>query len=80
MFGWIVTVICLAGTVLNVRKIWWCFHLWAIGNIAWLVIDLRNGLYSRALLDTVQLALAIWGAFEWRHDRKILTMKLEKKK
>lgn len=64
--GWLVTAVCLAGTVLNVKKVRWCFHLWALGNIAWMAIDIRNGLYSRAFLDLVQLALAIWGALEWR--------------
>ena len=32
--GWLVTATCLVGTVLNVRKVRWCFHLWAVGNIA----------------------------------------------
>ena len=40
-----------------------------LGNIAWLAIDLDNRLYSRASLDLVQLALAVWGMYEWR--RKI---------
>ena len=62
LVGWLVTATCLAGTVLNVKKVRWCFHLWAVGNIAWLAIDLSNRIYSRAFLDLVQLALAVWGA------------------
>ena len=69
LIGWAVTAVCLGGTVLNVKKVRWCFHLWALGNIAWLAIDLGNGLYSRAFLDLVQLALAIWGAVEWRRGK-----------
>ena len=69
LIGWIVTAVCLGGTVLNVKKVRWCFHLWALGNIAWLAIDLGNGIYSRAFLDLVQLALAIWGAVEWRRGK-----------
>jgi nicotinamide riboside transporter PnuC len=69
IIGWLVTAVCLAGTVLNVKKVRWCFHLWAVGNIAWLAIDIHNRLYSRALLDLVQLALAIWGAVEWRRGK-----------
>ena len=69
LIGWLVTAVCLAGTVLNVKKVRWCFHLWAVGNIAWLAIDIHNRLYSRALLDLVQLALAIWGAVEWRRGK-----------
>ena len=69
LIGWIVTAVCLGGTVLNVKKVRWCFHLWALGNIAWLAIDLGNALYSWAFLDLVQLALAIWGAVEWRRGK-----------
>lgn len=64
-YTWITTAICLAGTVLNVKKIKTCFYLWTAGNIAWLVWDVSQGLWSRAVLDTVQLALAIWGIYEW---------------
>jgi nicotinamide riboside transporter PnuC len=64
--GWLTTAACLTGTILNVRKVRWCFHLWAAGNIAWLAIDLHNRLFSRAVLDFVQLVLAVWGAKEWK--------------
>ena len=60
------TAICLAGTILNVKKMRLCFHLWAIGNIMWLAFDMKGGLYSRAALDIVQLALAMWGAVSWK--------------
>ena len=69
LVGWLVTATCLAGTVLNVKKVRWCFHLWAVGNIAWLATNLQNRLYSRASLDLVQLALAVWGAVEWRRGK-----------
>ena len=67
--GWLVTAVCLAGTVLNVKKVRWCFLLWAAGNVAWFAVDVHNHLYSRALLDLVQLALAVWGAVEWRSGK-----------
>lgn len=66
IFTWTVTAICLAGTVLNVKKNRWCFVLWIFGNVAWLLYDAHSGLYSRAMLDVVQLAFAIWGLIEWR--------------
>lgn len=69
IFTWTVTAVCLAGTVLNVRKKRLCFHLWTLGNLAWLCFDTNTGLYSRACLDAVQLALALWGAWEWRKSK-----------
>ena len=66
LFTWAITTVCLAGTILNVKKNIICFYLWTFGNLAWLVFDLRSGLYSRAVLDVVQLGFSIWGIFEWR--------------
>ena len=65
IFTWCATAICLAGTVLNVRKNVLCFWLWCVGNIAWMTFDLWSHLYGRAVLDAVQLALAVWGIFAW---------------
>lgn len=61
------TVLCLTGTVLNVKKLIICFHFWVLGNLLWLIYDLSIELYSRALLDIVQLTLAVWGYIEWRN-------------
>jgi len=64
-FTWLVTAISLTGTVLNVKQNIACFYLWAVGNTAWLVYDLGLRLYSRAVLDAVQLAFAVWGIVAW---------------
>lgn len=69
MIGWIITILCLVGTVLNVKKIIYCFHIWIVANIAWLIFDISTGLYSRALLDFVQLIFAVWGIIEWRKKK-----------
>jgi hypothetical protein len=66
VFTWVITVISLTGTILNVKKNALCFWLWAFGNIAWLSYDLSLELYSRAVLDVVQLVFAIWGINEWK--------------
>jgi len=66
LFTWAITTVCLAGTILNVKKNILCFYLWTFGNLAWLVFDLQSRLYSRAVLDVVQLGFSVWGIFEWR--------------
>lgn len=65
VFTWGTTALCLAGTVLNVKKSVLCFYLWTAGNILWLTFDLSQHLYSRAVLDVVQLILALWGIKCW---------------
>ena len=69
IISWITTAICLLGTILNVKKLNFCFYLWLIGNILWLCIDIYNGLWSRAILDIVQGVLAVWGIIEWRKSK-----------
>ena len=68
VFTWTVTLVCLTGTVLNVRKMRACFMLWIIGNVAWAAWDLYQGLYSRMSMDLVQLALAGWGWVSWKPE------------
>lgn len=69
IISWITTVLCLTGTILNVKKLKCCFWIWIIGNILWLCIDIYNGLWSRAVLDIVQGALALWGIIEWKKEK-----------
>ncbi len=66
VFTWAATIVALAGTVLNCKKIRACFYLWTVTNAMWLAFDLSQGLPSRAVLDAVQLALALYGIYEWR--------------
>ena len=66
MLTWAITAVSLLGTILNVKKDISCFYLWTVANISWGIFDVSSGLYSRALLDAVQLGFAIWGICEWR--------------
>lgn len=68
MISWIITFLCIVGSLLNAWKNRWCFLFWSIGNIAWLVIDLMSHNYSRAVLDIFQQIVTTYGAFCWRKD------------
>lgn len=63
-FCWIATLICLSGTLINVKRINFCFYLWTIGDIMWVYYDLGQHLYSRTILDLVGLIIALWGVME----------------
>lgn len=65
MIGWILAISCIFGTVLNCKKIKWCFLIWFICNIAWFILDFSTQQYGRCVLDTVQTITAIWGFIEW---------------
>lgn len=66
---WILTAISLFGNFLNCRRKRICFLLWIGCNVGWLMIDITNAVYSRAILDAVQIAFAVYGFKEWKkHD------------
>ena len=63
---WVLTFCSLVGTFLNVKKIKHCFYVWTATNALWLAYDVYTGLFSRAVLDFIHLAFAIWGIIAWR--------------
>jgi len=66
---WAITIISIIGTIANIYKSIWGFIFWLIGDIAWMIIDLKAGLISQAVVFAVFGVLAIWGIRQWRNDR-----------
>lgn len=65
MIGWILSIFCIIGTVLNCFKVKTCFVIWAFCNIGWFVFDIYTAQYGRSVLDTVQFVTAIMGYVIW---------------
>ena len=66
MLSWVLTAISLFGNALNCKKIRLCFVLWIICNIGWTAVDIANHVYSRMILDLVQIGFSIYGLHEWK--------------
>jgi len=69
---WLLTALNLVGTVLNVKKVKYCFYIWLLANAFWLAYDVYVGLYSRAVLDAVHFGLAAWGIIAWKNNKNNL--------
>ena len=65
---WILTGLCIAGAILNIRKKRSGFLLWAGCNVAWMFLDFRLGLISQGVLFGVYAALALYGFAAWRKE------------
>lgn len=65
VLSWLIAVLSLTGTVLNIKKRSECFYLWGISNAAWVFIDFNKGLHAQALLFSIYFVLAIYGAWSW---------------
>jgi len=63
---WLLALLSLAATVLNIRRVRSCFAIWAATNSAWAVFDFAHGLPAQASLMAVYAVLALWGWSSWR--------------
>ena len=71
VYTWSLTIICLVGSVFNVKKSVLCFYLWGLGNIGWMAFDAYNGVWGRVILNLIQLYLCFWGIIEWKKKNEI---------
>ena len=69
---WLVTFASIVGTIANIKQRRWCFHVWLVTNLIWMVYDLAIGATAQAALMGVYALLAVWGLREWRPKRNLL--------
>jgi nicotinamide riboside transporter PnuC len=66
---WLLTLLSLVGTVLNIRQHRACFIIWAATNISWAVVDWQKQLYAQSALFAVYFGFSIWGIIAWRKKK-----------
>jgi len=62
---WLVACVSLFATVLNIRRVRWCFAIWAVTNTAWAFYDFTHDLPAQGTLMCAYAALAVWGFVAW---------------
>lgn len=62
---WALTAIGIIGAALNALKIGLCFVLWTVGNVGWIIVNLRRRQVQEALLFAAYLITSIVGLFTW---------------
>ncbi len=58
------------GRWLNVRKNKWCFAVWTLCCIYWMIRDIQLELYSQALFCIPSVALHGYGFYNWGKNKK----------
>lgn len=70
MFGTILILISILGTLLvNKKNVYgqWC---WAVCNVGWFVYDINLGAYSQAVLAVIYLGMCFHGIYLWNNGEK----------
>jgi len=66
MITWIIMLLSLTGTWLNIKKKTACFVIWTFTNASWAIYDFSIGAYAQSALFTIYTGLALYGIYEWR--------------
>ena len=69
ILSWLAFAVSLIGSYLNIKKIHWCFVLWFLANIFWVVSDIMASLYAQAALNFVFAVVSVWGFFHWKKTK-----------
>ena len=62
-------MIAIIGVIANNHKLWVCFPLWFVSNLAGAWIHYQSGVYSLLARDVIFLGLAVHGFYIWKIKR-----------
>lgn len=69
IFTWPLAVLTIVGVVFNIRKHRFCFVIWSVTNVFWVIYNYSIGAYAQAAVFGVYFGLAIWGIVRWGRDQ-----------
>ena len=64
--AYIITAASIIGTVANSFQKRWCFYIWGITNMFWVIYNTLNGQYAQTLLYVFNFIMCITGILKWR--------------
>lgn len=74
-FTWIIAIIAITGTFLNIKKKVLCFYLWAVVEIICFLLDVKNGQFGRTFLDVFSFCMNIYGIVVWTKESRTETVR-----
>lgn len=70
MIQWIAFILSFAGILLNAKKNMWCWPIWIVSNILWIIFNLSQPTpdYATLCLWMIFMMSNIYGWFQWGKD------------
>ena len=69
LLGWIATILSITGIVLNAKKIIYCWPIWLVSNILWIIYNIQLKELSPIVLWVVFFMFNIYGWIEWNKSK-----------
>jgi nicotinamide mononucleotide transporter len=71
VLAWIATVISIVGIILNAKKIIYCWPVWVVSNILWIIYFASLDMIPSVVLWIVFTIFNIYGWRQWYKDINI---------
>jgi len=65
MIAWIAFLFSMVGIVLNAKKIIWCWPVWLVSNVLWIIHMTQTHDNAALMTWVVFLAFNVYGYYEW---------------
>ena len=66
LISYIITLMSIVGTVANAFQKRWCFYVWILTNLFWIIYDVWIGAYGQALLYVANCITCLIGLRKWK--------------
>jgi len=68
MLDTIATILSIAGIFLNAKKIIYCWHIWLLSNVFWIVYCFQTDQTPALIMWSVFLFSNIYGYLQWKRE------------
>ncbi len=65
LINWICTGVTIGATILAIYKKWYCFLIWGVTNVYWMVYDFQHQCYAQVGVFIGYTVINIFGAKKW---------------
>lgn len=63
--GWVATILSITGILLNANLIIWCWSVWILSNVFWIIWSINKKEWSQLVLWIIFLITNIYGWYQW---------------
>lgn len=71
LISYIITLMSIVGTVANAFQKRWCFYVWILTNLFWIIYDVWIGAYGQAALYVANCITCVIGLRKWKNEKVI---------
>lgn len=67
---WLWTILSIVGAILNAMLIKWCFPIYILSNIGWIITDIQYEMWAQIPIWVTYIVIGVYGFISWDKKEK----------